>query len=411
MQNQNPGMPVSPPRICAARTALLALLLTIAGCSQAPRQQEITTEAPVVKETPPPAGPTAEELAAQRERELACARITVAAAGDIMLGTDFPDNRLPDIDQPPLLAEMTPYISGADIAFGNLEGVLMDGGEPSKTCKDPSACYLFRSPTQYAQQLADAGFTVMSLANNHARDFGEEGRSTSMDALAAAGIKHSGRAGDIATWPDGKIRVALIAFAPFTESNQMLDLDDARAKVARLDASFDLVIVSFHGGAEGADAAHVPFARETYYGEDRGDVVEFSRAMVAAGADLLIGHGPHVPRAFELHEGRLIAYSLGNFATYYGISVSGDKGLAPLLIATVNGHGEFISGEVVSAVQQRPFGPRIDTRQRAYERIWELTEQDFAGGGLDFQIGGNFFPADAVDDRCQQLIDNELPAQ
>lgn len=353
-----------------------------------------------VMEPEPEPEPSAEELAAIRRSELACARVTIAATGDIMLGTDYPTNRLPPNDGGDLLADVAPVLSAADIAFGNLEGVLMDGGEPVKRCKDPSACYLFRSPARYADTLAAAGFTVMSLANNHARDFGEAGRTSSMNALAAAGIRHSGRQGDIATWPNGQITTALIAFAPFTNSNPMLNLSFARSEVERLAAEFDVVMVSFHGGAEGTDAARIPFATETYYGENRGNVVEFSRTLIDAGADLVIGHGPHVPRAIELYKGRLIAYSLGNFATYYGISVSGDKGLAPILVATIDGNGQFMNGEIVSATQRRPLGPIIDDEHRAYERIWELTEQDMEGGGLEFQNGGNFFPAEKIADTC-----------
>jgi len=383
-----------------------ALALLAAGCSRTiemaePDPEQDAVSKPAAEPVPEPE-PTAEQLAALRTAELACARITVAATGDIMLGTDYPENRLAEDDGQSLLDEVAPVISSADIAFGNLEGVLMDGGEPVKTCKDPSACYLFRSPAHYADYLADAGFTVMSLANNHARDFGEQGRTASMAALDTAGIHHSGRSGDIATWPNGRIRVALIAFAPFTNSHPMLDLDAARNEVAILAEAFDLVIVSFLGGAQGLEAEHVPFSRETYFGEDRGNVVEFSRTMIDNGADLVIGHGPHVPRAIEMYNGRLIAYSLGNFATYYGISISGEKGLAPILIATIDGNGQFISGEIVSAIQKRPYGPSLDEQHRAYERIWELTEQDFNGGEIRFQNGGSFFPAIEPDTLCQQ---------
>ncbi len=387
-----------------------ALVLVIAGCSRSLETTEPVVDTPIdkpaietVHEPEPSAAQLAEQLAIQRRAELACARITVAAAGDIMLGTDFPEDRLAtDAESQSLLADVAPVFSSADISFGNLEGVLMDGGEPVKTCKDPAACYLFRTPAHYANYLSDAGFTVMSLANNHARDFGEQGRTASMASLDAAGIRHSGRVGDIATWPNGKIKTALIAFAPFTNSYPMLDLDTARHEIGALKDSYDLVIVSFHGGAEGVDAAHVPFTNETYYGEDRGNVVEFSHAMIDAGADLVIGHGPHVPRAIEIYNGRLIAYSLGNFATYYGISITGDKGLAPILVATVDGNGQFISGEIVSALQVRPYGPHLDDRHSAYERIWELTEQDFDGGGIRFQNGGNFFPIVDPDIECQQ---------
>lgn len=391
-------------------SGVCALALLVAGCSRSIETIEPSAE-PSVEPKPvtepehrpePPDEPLTGQLVAQRAAELSCARITVAAVGDIMLGTDFPENQLADDDGRSLLADVAAVFSGADIAFGNLEGVLLDGGDPVKTCDDPAACYLFRSPARYANYLADAGITVMSLANNHARDFGELGRTASMTALDAAGIRHSGRIGDIATWPNGKIRVSLIAFSPFANSYPMLDLDTARNEITALHEEYDIVIVSFHGGAEGEDAAHVPFTNETYYGENRGNVVEFARAMVDAGADLVVGHGPHVPRAFEIYDGRLIAYSLGNFATYFGISVSGEKGLAPLLVATLDGNGQFISGEIVSAVQVRPFGPRLDDSHRAYERIWQLTEQDFAGGGIRFQNGGSFFPAIEPDTACQQ---------
>jgi hypothetical protein len=388
------------------------MLALLCGCSTGVQKKEppddIEPTVPVVMETEPGTSiaPTDEERAAEqsveRKARLACVRITIAAAGDIMLGTDFPEDHLSDDDAETLLIDVAPVFKSADIAFGNLEGVLMDGGEPKKKCKDPDVCYLFRSPARYAHRLAEAGFTVMSLANNHARDFGEVGRTATMAALDAAGIRHSGRTDDIATWPNGEVKAALIAFAPFVNSHGMLDLDEAQRQVEMLAATHDLVIASFHGGAEGIDASHVPFTTEHYYGEDRGDVAKFSRRMIDAGADLIIGHGPHVPRAMELYRDRLVAYSLGNFATYYGISVVGEKGYAPILVATLDGNGQFINGEIVSAIQIRPYGPRLDDDHRAYERIWELTEQDFSGGGLKFQLGGNFFPASDSKNRCDE---------
>ncbi|GAG08418.1 unnamed protein product, partial [marine sediment metagenome] len=124
------------------------------------------------------------------------------------------------------------------------------------------------------------------------------------------------------------------------------------------------------------------FAMEYAYGEARGNVVRFSRAVVDAGADLVLGHGPHVPRAMELYNNRLIAYSLGNFATYYGISVAGPKGYAPLLMAQLDGFGQFIDGRLYSNIQIRPGGPQPDSKQRAVRMIRELTQADFPDGRL-----------------------------
>lgn len=314
----------------------------------------------------------------------------------MMLGTDYPENHLPDDDGVSFLAELTPILSAADLTFGNLEGVLVDGGEPGKKCSNPDTCYLFRSPTRYAEHFRDAGFDVLSLANNHARDFGEEGRTSTMEAIAAAGMLHSGREGDFASLERKGLRIAVLAYAVTKNSNLLLDYELAERTVREHAASHDIVIVSFHGGAEGQDATHLAFDEEEYYGEPRGDVVRFSRMVVDAGADLVIGHGPHVVRGMETYKGRLIAYSLGNFATYYGISVAGINGLAPVLVTTLDGEGRFIEGEIISTVQLRPAGPSIDETARALKLIRKLSGEDFDQRSLRFLPSGHIEPIDAV---------------
>lgn len=322
----------------------------------------------------------------------------------MMIGTDYPQNHLPDDDGVSFLADVAPILSAADLAFGNLEGVLLDGGEPGKKCSNPAACYLFRSPTRYAEHYRTAGFDVLSLANNHARDFGEEGRSSSMQAIAAHGMHHSGREGDFASLLVNDLRVAVLAFAVTKNSNMMLDYENAFTSVAHAAANHDIVVVSFHGGAEGIDHMHIPFAEEEYYGEPRGDVVWFSRGVVDAGADFVIGHGPHVVRAMERYKNRLIAYSLGNFATYYGISVAGLKGIAPILTVTMDGTGAFLQGEIVSTKQIRPAGPSIDSSQRALRKIRQLSVDDFGNPGLLFTTDGKVLPTNRNDIKPHQLV-------
>ena len=319
--------------------------------------------------------------------------ITIAAVGDMMLGTDYPRNILPDDDGVGFLADVTPILSSADLTFGNLEGTLVDGGEPGKKCSNPSACYLFRSPSHYVEHYRKAGFDVMSLANNHARDFGEAGRLAAMNTLREAGIHHSGLEGDFATMEVNGLMVAVLAYAVTRNSNMMLDYDLARDTVSDYADTHNIVIVSFHGGAEGRDRTRLPFAEEVYYGEPRGDVVRFSRMMVDAGADLVIGHGPHVIRAAENYRDRLIAYSLGNFATYYGISVEGIKGIAPILVVTLDSEGHFVNGTVHSTIQIRPAGPSIDSEQRALEMLRRLSIKDFTTPGIFFSEDGTIKPA------------------
>lgn len=314
--------------------------------------------------------------------------IRVVSVGDIMLGTNFPDDRLAPNDGKHLLKHVTPILTDADVTFGNLEGVLMEGGIAAKKCKSALSCYVFRSPPHYAQYLKSAGFDVLSLANNHARDFGEEGRSATMLALDAVGLLHSGRVGDVARWSVKGVSISLIAFAPFGGSHDLLDTPLAQKQVAAEAQLSDLVLVSIHAGAEGKDVKHVPFATEMFYGEDRGDVVAFSHAMVDAGADFIIGHGPHVPRAIELYKNRLIAYSLGNFTTYQGIRITNENGLAPILAVSLKADGEFIDGQIFSARQFRPEGTKLDKRHMAAKMIKALTESDFPNTPLNISSDG-----------------------
>lgn len=373
------------------QTYLLILLAILAGCASQPPLDAPATETDAVGDASKSTSTPAEKPTPVVD--MSAYRISIASVGDMMLGTDYPENHLPDDDGVSFLQAVTPILSAADLTFGNLEGVLLDGGEPGKECSNPNACYLFRSPSRYVQHYKAAGFDVMSLANNHARDFGEAGRRASMQTLSNAGLHHSGLEGDFASMRVNGLRVAVMAYAVTLNSNLLQDYDLAKETVASHANTHDIVIVSFHGGAEGRDVMHLPFAEEEYFGEPRGDVVRFARMMVDAGADLVIGHGPHVVRAMEVFEGRLIAYSLGNFATYYGISVADNKGIAPILVTTLDGNGKFVEGKIHSTLQLRPDGPSIDPDGRALQLIRTLSQQDLGTPGLSFADDGRITPA------------------
>lgn len=308
--------------------------------------------------------------------------LNIKAVGDMMLGTNFPKNHLSDDDGKSLLASVSRILNDADITFGNLEGSLLAEGKPRKECKDPRRCYLFRSPPHYAWYFKQAGFDVLSLANNHAQDFGEEGARESMRYLDEAGLRHTGQEGDVASWTVKGLKVAVIAYAPFIGSHDFLNIKMAQQQVKQLAAEHDVVIVSMHAGGEGIDATHVTFVDEVFYGENRGNVAAFAHAVVDAGADLVIGHGPHVPRGVELYRQRLVAYSLGNFCTYYGISVAKTKGLAPILDVTLDDQGRFITGEIISTRQIRPGGPVPDKSMAAARLMKRLSETDFPDSPL-----------------------------
>lgn len=304
--------------------------------------------------------------------------LTIIGVGDIMMGTSFPENKLPPEDGRLLLREVDSVLRDADVTFGNLEGTLLDSGGVAKRCKDPKVCYAFRTPVRYVQNLVNAGFDLMSLANNHAGDMGDEGRVSSMVTLEAAGIRHAGQLNRKTTIlvRDG-IRYGLAAFAPNSNCVSLNDLEGAVKIVKELADSADVVIVSFHGGAEGAQFQNVPKTNEMFYGENRGDVYRFSHLMIDAGADIVFGHGPHVTRAVEVYNNRFIAYSLGNFCTYRGISVKGVNGIAPIIKVYTDRKGAFLKARITPTYQTYATGVRIDPLKQVITKIQELTKKDF----------------------------------
>lgn len=304
--------------------------------------------------------------------------VTVIGVGDIMMGTNYPEDRLPPDDGKFLMEGVAPVLRNADVTFGNLEGTLLNEGGTPKKCQNPKLCYAFRSPVHYVKNLLDAGFDMVSLANNHAGDMGDEGRDTTMSTLINAGILHAGQVSMKTTiLVKDSIRYGLAAFAPNANCVQINDLEGARHIVSELDSLADIVIVSFHGGAEGAKFQNVPREHEVYYGEDRGDVYEFSHALIDAGADIVFGHGPHVTRGVEVYNKRLIAYSLGNFCTYKGINVAGINGLAPIVKVFTNAKGEFLKGEIIPTIQDHTNGVRIDPAKSVIKIMQDLSEKDF----------------------------------
>jgi poly-gamma-glutamate capsule biosynthesis protein CapA/YwtB (metallophosphatase superfamily) len=250
-------------------------------------------------------------------------------------------------------------------------------------------------PTRYAARLAEAGFRAMSVANNHAGDFGAAGREGTRRALDAAGLAHSGEPGDVARLEVRGRKMALLAFATSDATHDLRDLPAARALVSRLAAEADLVLVSFHGGAEGALAQHVPPGPEEFYGEARGSLRSFAHAMVEAGAALVFGHGPHVVRGMEVYRGRLIAYSLGNFATYGTFNLTGPTALAPVLEVRLGPDGAFRGGRVHPFRQDKPGGPRPDPSGEVIHKLRALSAEDFGDAGVQVGDDGALSPPSA----------------
>lgn len=315
----------------------------------------------------------------------------IIGTGDIMLGTNYPSGTYlpPGDDCSPLLRPVHHVLQSGDVLFGNLEGVFCSEGGTPKRCKDTTMCYVFRMPDHFAACLVDAGYDVLSVANNHTNDFGPEGRRSTAQMLDSLEIAYAG----FITHPwtifeKGGITYGFAAFAPNKGTMDFKNYGEAARITRMLDSVADIVIISFHGGAEGKDHQHVVREDEEYLGFNRGSTYRFAHTVVDAGADVVFGHGPHVTRAVELYKERLICYSLGNFCTYRRFNLRGPNGIAPVIKVYMDRKGNFLSGEVIPVYQAGKGGPRVDPGKRAIHKLIELTETDFPGQELTISPEG-----------------------
>ena len=316
--------------------------------------------------------------------------ISIIGVGDMMLGTNFPSNKyLPPNDGKDLLAPVTEILSNANVVFGNLEGVLLTGAGHVKKCADSASCYAFKMPNHYVSYFREAGFDVLSLANNHLGDFGAAGRANTVKLLQEEGISFAGLLQyPYTTFEKEGIRYGFCAFSPNNGTVRINDTTRAKEIVQHLDTVCDIVIVSFHGGGEGANHRHVTGETEMFLGENRGNPYEFARLVIDAGADVVFGHGPHVTRAIDLYNNRFIAYSLGNFATYARFSLRGVSGLAPVVKVYVNKQGEFQSAQIYSIRQVGEGGPFPDPEDGALKEIINLTATDIPDAPISIGLDG-----------------------
>ncbi len=312
--------------------------------------------------------------------------VNIIGVGDIMLGTNYPSaHYLPPNEGKSLLAPVAHILRNADVTFGNLEGTVLNKGGSVKRCSDPKKCYAFRTPEKYATQLKSVGFDVLSVANNHLGDFGNTGRKNTLAFLQKQGIEAAGQITQpTAVFSKDGITYGFTAFAPNRGTLDLRNIKKAQHIVRDLAKKTDIVIVSFHGGAEGAKYQHVTRKTEKFYGENRGNVYKFAHAMIDAGADIIFGHGPHVTRAVELYKDRFIAYSLGNFCTYGRFNLRGANGIAPLINVNVDKQGRFQNAKVTSIQQLGRGGVTLDPKHRAFKMLKSLTLKDFPKTPLAF---------------------------
>jgi poly-gamma-glutamate capsule biosynthesis protein CapA/YwtB (metallophosphatase superfamily) len=298
-------------------------------------------------------------------------QITISAVGDTMLGNTPALPPDPRTYLQPVEAALR-----APIVFGNLEGTLTSA-TTSKCGGGSTDCFAFQNPPTFAPVLRAAGFTVMNSANNHSHDFGAQGVADTTAALQGAGIVQAGLPGQIGLVTEGTTKVAFVDFAPYTDTNNLLDLPGARVLIQQAKSEANVVVVYMHAGAEGSEADHVTGQEESYVGEDRGNPEAFAHAAIDDGADLVIASGPHVLRGLQEYNGHLIDYSLGNFAGYQNFATGGDLGLSGILTVTLDSNGTLSTGRFTSLILSSVGAPAVDTTNAAAQFVNQLSSADF----------------------------------
>ena len=323
---------------------------------------------------------------------LSAQTLRIKAVGDIMLGSVTPRPILPEGNGEIFARNIATYLDSADVTFGNLEGVFITDGVDPQKCSEASRkagrCYEFGMPDKLAPALAAMHFSIMSMDNNHNSDYGNAGVAHTKKVLDEQGIAYAAKKAPVILEVKGK-KVGIAAFGHSSISYRVSDLATAKKVITDLNAKCDLVIVSFHGGAEGLDAQHVKDETETYYGENRGNLVQFSRTVIDAGADLVIGHGPHVLRGIDVYKDRLVIYSLGNFLTHGNVNIRDVRGNSAIMDIEIDLEtGALVEGTIIPTKQIRPGIAVYDNSNKAVELIRNLSSDDFPESTLSISADG-----------------------
>jgi hypothetical protein len=332
------------------------------------------------------------DAAASAKRRAALLRrsvVSIAWVGDMSLSRTL---GLPPASGAGPLEPVRRRLQDADLTLGNLEGTLGSGGG-SKCGRRSKNCFAFQAPARYAGMYARAGFDVLNVANNHAADFGPAGEARTLAALYGAGVGAAGPPGHVELRTVRGIRVALLGFAPYPWAASLTDIPKAIELVRRAHARADLVVVMMHAGAEGTDRTHTPTGRETAFGEDRGNTRRFAHAVVGAGADLVVGSGPHVLRGVERRRGRLIAYSLGNFLGFHTFERGGVLSLSGILRVELDGTGALRGAHWVSIRLTGAGTPAIDPSGAGAKLVSSVSRADFGAEAMRVTGGSQLVPA------------------
>jgi poly-gamma-glutamate capsule biosynthesis protein CapA/YwtB (metallophosphatase superfamily) len=315
--------------------------------------------------------------------------IWITAVGDVVPGSDFDRIAIPPDSGRTLITDLLPYISSADIAFANFEGVVSGCNCESRECNDRIFCYRFSVPEYSVQRIKDAGFDFLNIACNHIEDFNRTGRVFTLEKLTEMGFHAAGTLEKPCTvFEKDGVKYGFCAFAQFSGCFGMRDTSKILQVLRETVNQTDIMIVSLHGGAEGPDQRRTPKEDEVFLEFNRGNMHATAHLCIDNGADLIIGTGPHVTRAVELYKDKFIMYSLGNFCTYGPFGSHVMVRHAPLMQVAINKKGEFLEAKAIPIKQIDKGMPRYDSTGLAIKHLKELTKLDFPGTAIEIEEDG-----------------------
>ena len=314
--------------------------------------------------------------------------LTIGWVGDVTPGSQY---GLPAGNGRALFASLLEPLRAPDLMIANLEGTFSVGGS-SKCGAGSSNCYAFQAPPRNAQALRHAGIDLVNLANNHSYDFGAEGARQTTAALRKAKVEYAGLPDQVTVVSQQGVQIAVVGFATYKWAPSLNDPAVVDKLVARAKKAAPIVVVLFHGGAEGSDRTHVPTGSEFAFGENRGDLRRFARAAIDAGADVVLGSGPHVIRGMEVYRKRLIAYSLGNFAGVGNFATGGTLSLSALLTVRLDPEGRLRDGGWRSLTLGSSGIPRPDPTRASRALARQLSIADFGARAARISPSGRVVP-------------------
>jgi hypothetical protein len=310
--------------------------------------------------------------------------VSIEWVGDTVLGSSY---GMPPDGGRQSMSGVTLQLRAADLTWGNLEETLSTTSGSKCGSSSPN-CFAFQAPPSYAGLLHAAGFDLMNMANNHAMDFGAAGRAQTVAALTRAHVGSTGAPNQVTVLERHGTTVAFLGFAPYPWAARLDRIPQAVALVKRAAKLADIVVVAIHAGAEGADATHVPHGTEFFLGENRGNSRAFAHAVINAGADLVVGSGPHVLRGVEIYHGHLIAYSLGNFAGFKNFGLGGNLSLSGIFHVVLRPDGSWVSARLIPAALHGAGLPALDPSDASVRLVAQLSREDFGANAARFAPNG-----------------------